>query len=100
VEARKGGARTYKVLVDWPLMEILCLLAFGSLPPLPQLFMMMDGHTGTARRSSKIKASASLTHGKNTGHTTALLPVLTRGHFLHLAIPVLRHSRVNRAWLF
>ena len=45
VEARKGGARTYKVLVDWPLMEILCLLAFDSLPPLPQLFMMMDdGH--------------------------------------------------------
>ncbi|KAL6603778.1 hypothetical protein ACP70R_044139 [Stipagrostis hirtigluma subsp. patula] len=31
-EAGKGGTRTYKVLLDWPLMEIPCMLAFDSLP--------------------------------------------------------------------
>jgi hypothetical protein len=30
-EERKGATRTYKVLLDWPLMEIPCLLALDSL---------------------------------------------------------------------
>ena len=59
----------------------------------------MDTQHSTARRSSTIKAPVSLTHGKNTGHTTAQGCPFTRSYSRSLsssrnvcAAPLLRKS--------
>lgn len=67
---RESTARTYKVLLDWPLMETFCSLAFDSLLSLPTCFCFcfcfclwwwwMDGWTALLLASLEIRHHKSM----------------------------------------
>jgi hypothetical protein len=83
VEARKGGARTYNVLLDWPLMEILCLPAFDSLPP---LFPSSPAvHDDAWTRSTALHCS-EIQHNKSNQPSLGKCSYTKLCHFLHLAM--------------
>lgn len=87
-EARKGGARTY---TDWPLMEILSLLAFDSLPACC-CSRWADARHSAAQRSSTIKLSPCPAPPSSHASLSLSLGVkLNTGFpFLHPAMDVLR----------